>query len=775
MTSVGNYFVFLHTTSITKIQKKFKWYYNKMKARTKNIIKKTTIAILVTVFVLTTIIFTSLAIYIYVSGDVDFSMLDSHLGVAKVYDKDGVLCNAQAHNYIQTFDEIPSQLVNAFVSIEDRRFFKHHGLDYKRIGGAIINNIKGNRIQGASTITQQLIKNTMLTSEQSYNRKLKEAKLAVKLEKTISKQEILVKYLNVLYFGSGQYGVKNAAKRFFGKELNQLNVSECAMLAGIVKSPTKYNPINNYDNALQRAEIVLDCMTKQGYITPDNYKNDEIIINNELNENNIYSNYVENALYEVANILSIDLEEIVYRGVKIYTYLDPAKQNTLFNTIQDRRYYVDFDATDCCSMILDNSTSAIEAYYGKRNHNLATFKRQPASVIKPLIAYAPSIDMGYAHPMTMVNDVKTDFDGYSPSNYHDNYLGWTSLKDALKFSQNVPAVQLLDIVGVENAKNYMSKMDFTFDPKDDNLSLALGGMTYGTTFTQLVGGYATLARGGNYSRPTMVKSIYIDDILQYSHNPTPTKVFDDTTSYFVTDMLIEAAKSGTGKKLNTLDFDVACKTGTSAYGDHAFNTDAYCVAYTKQHTILSWMGGIDNTPLDGTVTGGGQPTLMTKTILSTIYSSSKPTKFDKPSNLVTKNIDKYSYDIEHSIVLSGEHSPLSKTIAVEFDARRLPSVTDTTYEDMSIKDFLCQVQNDKISVSFTANPRLRYALYYRNIVSDEVLLQDLTDLNGKTTLDIDRTTKSSLFGEKYTLIAYYYDDQGVKIIGKPETIYQWQI
>ncbi|MGN0788871.1 MAG: transglycosylase domain-containing protein [Christensenellales bacterium] len=745
-----------------------------MKARTKNIIKKTTIAILVTVLVLTTIVFSSLAVYIYGGGDVDFSMLDSRLGVAKVYDKDGVLCNTQSHNYIVTYDEIPTQLVNAFVSIEDKRFFQHHGLDYKRIGGAILNNIQGNRIQGASTITQQLIKNTMLTSEQSYNRKLKEARLAVKLEQTLSKQEIMVKYLNVLYFGSGQYGVKNAAMRFFGKELNQLNVSECAMLAGIVKSPTKYNPVNNYDNALSRSKVVLNCMTEQGYITPESYKYDQIIIKNELNENNIYSNYVENALYEVANILSADVEDIVYQGVKIYTYLDSAKQNTLFKTIQDPRYYVDFDATDCSAMILDNASSGIQAYYGKLNHNLATFKRQPASVIKPLIAYAPSIDMGYAHPMMKVNDVKTSFGDYSPSNYHDNYLGWTTLKDALKYSQNVPAVQLLDIVGVDNAKNYMSKMDFTFDTKDDNLALALGGMTYGTTFTQLVGGYATLARGGVYSRPTMVKNIYIGDRHVYSHTPTSTQVFDDTTSYFVTDMLIETAKSGTGKKLNTLGFDVACKTGTAAYGDHAYNTDAYCLAYTKEHTILSWMGGVGDTPLDGTVTGGGQPTLMTKTILSSIYST-KPEPFGKPSNIVTKNIDKYSYTTEHSIVLSGQHSPLSQSIAVEFDANRLPSVTDSTYEDLSVKDFSCLIQKDKISVSFTANPRLRYALYYRNIASDEVLLQDLSDLNGKTTLDVDRTAKSSLFGEKYTLIAYYIDDEGVKIIGKPETVYQWQL
>ncbi|MGN0796595.1 MAG: transglycosylase domain-containing protein [Christensenellales bacterium] len=725
---------------------------------------------------MTAILITSLALYLYTGNvDLDLSKLDSHLGFAQIYDKDGILCNTQSHNFILSYDEIPTQLINAFVAVEDKRYFKHNGLDYKRIGGALLNNVRGNRLQGASTITQQLIKNTLLTSEQSYNRKLKEAKLAIKLEKTLSKQDILVKYLNVLYFGSGQYGVKNAAKRFFNKDLDNLNVTECAMLAGIIKSPTKYNPIHNYYNAISRTKIVLDCMTKQGYITPNSYKSDEIIINNELNENNIYSNYVENALYEVASILSTDVEQLVYQGVKIYTYLDTAKQNYLYQTIQDPRYYTDFASTDCSAIILDNSSSAIEAYYGKVNHNLATFKRQPASTIKPLIAYAPAIDMGYAHPMTMVNDVKTDFESYSPSNYHDVYLGWTTLKDALKYSQNVPAVKLLDVVGVENAKNYLSKMEFSFDQQDDNLSLALGGMTYGTTLTQLLGGYSTLARGGSYSRPTMIKSISLGEQNLYSHNPTSTQIFAPSTSYFVTDMLVETAKSGTGKKLNTLDFDVACKTGTAAYSDLNYNTDAYCLSYTRSHTVLCWMGGIGDAPLDASVTGGGQPTLMTKSILSSLYATSKPEPFAKPSDIVVKNIDKYSYDNEHAIVLAGEHAPKSQTIAVEFAPNHLPSTTDMTYEDLSIKDFDCNVQNNKISVSFTANPRLRYALYYRNVVSDEVLLQDLSAQNGKTSIDIDRSSTKSIFGEKYTLLAYYFDDQGVKIIGKPEIIYQWQL
>ena len=240
-------------------------------------------------------------------------------------------------------------------------------------------------------------------------------------------------------------------------------------------------------------------------------------------------------------------------------------------------------------------------------------------------------------------------------------------------------------------------------------------------------------------------------------------------------MLLDTAKSGTGKKLSALGFDVACKTGTSAHSDHKYNTDAYCIAYTKGHTVLCWMGGTNDKPLDGNVTGGGQPTLITKSILSSIYSFAKPEPFDKPSGLVVKNIDKYSYDNDHAIVLSGQNAPKSRVIAVEFAQKHLPTTMDTSYEDLSIKDFDCQVQKEKISVSFTANPRLRYALYYRNMVSDEVLLQDVSAQNGKTTITIDRSTKSSLFGEKYTLIAYYFDDRGNKIIGKPETVYQWQL
>ncbi|MGN0771725.1 MAG: transglycosylase domain-containing protein [Christensenellales bacterium] len=747
-----------------------------MKAHTKNIIKKTIAAMTITIIGIIFIAFTAFAIYLYTGGSIDLARLDSHSGFVEVYDDDGLLCNTQSHNFIQSYDEIPTRLVDAFVAIEDKRFFSHHGIDYKRICGAIVNNLQGNRLQGASTITQQLIKNTLLTSKQSYDRKLKEAKLAIKLEKMLTKEEIMVKYLNVLYFGSGQYGVKNAAQRFFDKSLDQLNVSECAMLAGIVKSPTKYNPVYNYDNAVGRMNLVLSCMEQQGYINTNSYKYDEIIIKNELNENNIYSVYVENALNEAAKILDTDVEQIVYDGIKIYTYLSTKEQKNLADVICDARYYPDYDSTDAAAIILDNANGGIKALYSKSNINLATFKRQPASIIKPLAAYAPAIDMGYVHPLTMVNDVKTDFGGYSPSNYHNNYLGWTTLKDALKYSQNVPAVKLLDVVGVQRAKEYLSAMNINLDEKDSNLSVALGGLTYGTTFDQIAGGYLTLANYGQYVAPTMIKCIYnAENASIYTHSPTLKKVFEPTTGYFVTDMLKETARTGTGKKLNTLDFEVACKTGTAAYVDPTKNTDAYCAAYTTTHTLLCWLGGKENKPMNDNVTGGGAPTLMAKSILSSLYADKKPQNFTKPQNLVEKRIDKYSYDNDHSIVLAGIHAPQSQTLTVEFAANHLPDTSDESYEDLSIKDFNCNVTKDKINLSFTANPRLNYALYYRNILSKETLLAQWSDKSGKINLTIDKLSESGLLGEKYTLLAYYFDDDGKKIVGIPQTVYKWQL
>ena len=218
----------------------------------------------------------------------DMNLLGKTQYSLNIYDGDDqIIMNRKSQEYVD-YSQIPQLLADAFIAVEDKRFYSHHGVDYVRIAGAMLNNLKGNRTQGASTITQQLVKNTYLSSEQTFSRKFKEMQTAIKLEKTLSKEQIMEYYLNMLYFGSGEYGIKNASMRFFGKEPIQLNALECAMLAGIVKSPTKYNPINNYSNSITRARTVLKLMLEQNKISQniyDSYINSDISIQNNIIEN----------------------------------------------------------------------------------------------------------------------------------------------------------------------------------------------------------------------------------------------------------------------------------------------------------------------------------------------------------------------------------------------------------------------------------------------------------------------------------------------------------
>ncbi|MDE7337491.1 MAG: transglycosylase domain-containing protein, partial [Clostridia bacterium] len=259
-----------------------------------------------------------------------------------VYDGDNKMILDKKNQEYVDYSQIPKLLSDAFIAVEDKRFYSHHGIDYIRIAGAMLNNVKGNRTQGASTITQQLVKNTYLSSEQTFSRKFKEMQTAIKLEKQLSKEQILEYYLNMLYFGSGEYGIKNASLRFFGKDISQLNALECAMLAGIVKSPTKYNPINNYDNSILRARTVLKLMLEQNKISQniyDSYINCNIIIKNNIIENTLDKNYLNATIQEACNILSISDKELMKSGYSVYTYYDEITQKKLRSTVCNSNDY----------------------------------------------------------------------------------------------------------------------------------------------------------------------------------------------------------------------------------------------------------------------------------------------------------------------------------------------------------------------------------------------------------------------------------------------------
>ncbi|MDE6472461.1 MAG: transglycosylase domain-containing protein [Clostridia bacterium] len=703
---------------------------------------------------------------LYFGGDnPDMSQLQTHQENLIITDNhDNPIVDLKSEKYVE-YSQIPQLLSDAFIAVEDKRFYSHHGIDYVRIAGALLNNIKGNRTQGASTITQQLAKNVYYSSEQTFSRKFKEMQTAIKLEKMLSKDEIMEYYLNMLYFGSGEYGVKNASLRFFDKSLDELNALECAMLAGIVKSPTKYNPINNYDNSLERARVVLKLMYNQGKISENiynSYKNSEIIIKNALIENNQAKIYLLNTKYEACKILNIDEKTLQNYGYKISTFYDTSTQTQLTSSIFNDSYYSsNSDNPSGIGIVCNNDNLGIKALASRENINIFEFKRQAGSTIKPLACYAPALDQGLISPYTKILDEPTSFGNYSPSNFKDKYYGWTSINDCVEKSLNVPSVKVLQQLSPTTSRNYLAKMNIITDENDDNLALALGGTTYGISMIDLLGGYTTLSNYGLYNSPTFIRQITDKDgnIVYDCKNRIATRVFDEQSSYLMTNMLVNTAKTGTAKKLSAQNYQIACKTGTVSLENKDFNSDIYSVGYTSQDTFLFWQGGT----LPATQTGGGATTLMFKNFLDNYYVDA-PEDFAIPSGIIVANIDKYSYEHTNQVILASQNAPKNSVINCVFSQKCLPSEIDSTYDRPAVDNLQFQQNYSNVSVKFSLNPKLCYKIFKRDFLKGETLLYDIKNGLGDANYQID---VDGFFGNTITVIPYYIDDDANEILGAP--------
>lgn len=661
--------------------------------------------------------------------------------------------------------EIPEKLKNAFVALEDKRFYSHHGLDFLRIGKAALNNLRsGSLKEGASTISQQLIKNTHLSSEKSFRRKLSEARLALKLERKYTKDEILTMYLNMLYFGSGEYGVKNAAKRFFGKELNLLNNAECAMLAGIVKSPTKYNPINNFEESNKRKDLVLGVMYKEGVIDENEYNaalKYDIIIKNEVNKNNMAIYLLKYCIDECEQILSIDKGSLLSGNFRVRTYLDMSAQETLEKAMTSSALThknVGGDIPDCAAIVIDNLSRGVKAFYSNCAYT-SEIKRQPGSLLKPLVAFAPAIENGLLSPASIMSDAPRSFTGYAPKNYKDEYYGDISVREALKLSLNIPAVEAMTLIGVENACSYLSRLGMPLTESDLNLSTALGGLTYGVHLRDLAGAYCALANGGTYADVAFIKEIRDKNgKILYSHKPALRRVFGEDTSYLITDMLKDTALDGTAKKLSVLGYEIASKTGTVASADPQFNTDAYNASYTSAETAIFWQGNLSGRAddlLPGVITGGGSPTLFA---VNYFRHSPKPRPFIMPKNVVELNIDKFDLDVGN-VTLSDENAPYFAIKKELFSRRFMPRDRNLSYTRLPMPKYSCNISGDNIETTVTPDPRLRYEIVRHDYFNGDQVVTDFVGSKGTFSF-IERLPERGFFSPRYSLKVYYIDVTG---------------
>lgn len=538
----------------------------------------------------------------------DLSSLNSKSNL-KIYDKNGTLIANLSDIYTTytPYNEIPIEMINATISIEDSRFFTHKGLDYEGILRAITINLKNKKFsQGASTITQQLIKNIYLSNEKNLERKINEAILALKLENVLSKEDIIAAYLSNVLFGGKIYGVSMASKYYFNKNLSEISLKEASLLAGLIQLPNYYNPFNNYDEAVNRRNLVLSKMLEYEYISEFEYNN---VINTELssylnkgkinNDIGIYSSYIDYVLDTAINEHKIDL----YNGnIDITINVRGDIQNYIYQIMKNKYHSFPDDVMKCGIVVLDNRTGEILGICGTRetglrNLNYATdIYHQPASLIKPILSYAPAIEyLGYI-PQTQILDEPYKYKtGQSVNNWDNRFLGYISLRYALSDSRNIPAIKLYNQLGEKLSWRFANKVGLKNRDGYSHESMAIGGFNQGFTVLEMANAYMTFPNMGYYQKASAIKKIKHSIDQELIIDNKREKVLSDETSFLINDILHDVLS---GTKYDLKHTFLSAKTGQSNYDlttREKYNIpanstkDSWAIGYTKDLTVAVWV------------------------------------------------------------------------------------------------------------------------------------------------------------------------------------------
>ena len=521
------------------------------------------------------------------------------------------------HRLYARYDDIPGFLIEGLVAMEDTRFFEHNGVNPDAILRAIVKDIKaGSFIEGGSTITQQLIKNKVLSSEKKLMRKIKEAILALKIEHELSKEEILERYLNEISYGNNYFGVKTAAQGYFHKELGALTLKESAMLVGIPNAPSFYNPIRHYKRALNRANNVLYRMKSIGWITQADYLK-AVKESPKVYKTSLTQNVTPYIIDEVVRRFKGKLGDIRTGGYQIYTTIDMKQQaiaREAVSYVYDKalkKYNENPKKTtiNAAFVAVESSTGDILAMVGGENYKRSVFnrvtqsKRQPGSAFKPFI-YQTALDMGY-NPATPLTDLARTFEYtyngkkkiWAPKNYEHDFKGFISLREALVHSRNLATVNLVADLGINTIRDRLAFLDVPHIPKD--MSIALGNL--GLSPLKMAQIFSVFANKGHMIAPRLVSKIIAKEGAVI-YETRPKEIADFTTpeqAYLMTDILKDVVKRGTGKNARVEGIELAGKTGTTNR-----NIDAWFCGYSPTIEVISWMGRDDNKPIGHGATGG---------------------------------------------------------------------------------------------------------------------------------------------------------------------------
>ncbi|AGY81295.1 MULTISPECIES: PBP1A family penicillin-binding protein [Carnobacterium] len=514
-----------------------------------------------------------------------------------------------------SIDEVSDSIEQAVISTEDKRFYKHSGFDPIGIARAAVGYILngGNIVGGGSTITQQLAKNAYLTLDQTVIRKLKELFLAIEIEKVYTKDEIIEMYLNNSYFGNGVWGVEDASQKYFGKSAADVTLSEAATIAGMLKAPSNYNPIDNYDNAISRRNVVLDLMATNELVTQeevDELKAQELTLVDAYSEKEGYQypSYFDAVINEAMYTYDLSEEAVLNKGYKIYTSLNQDYQRAMDVTYENDYLFqnaADGTLLESGSVALDPETGGVFAIYGgRKEHTFRGFNyatqmvRQPGSIIKPLAVYTAALEQGYSIDSMLVDEpLPYGKDKYTPENVDDQYEGEVPMYQALAESKNAPAVWLLNEIGLNKGFKKVEEFGIPLvegTEGDEYLGLALGGLSKGVSPLQMASAYTTFANEGVMSEGHFITKIVdaTGAVIVDNTNSKKTKITTPEVADQMTSMLMGVFTNGTAQNNNPSGYTIAGKTGSTevTFNDSGGTTDQWTVGYTPDIVIATWMG-----------------------------------------------------------------------------------------------------------------------------------------------------------------------------------------
>lgn len=566
-------------------------------------------------------------LYDEIKHDIDVVVNYTPKQSTQFFDKDGKLIantfKEENREYVK-YDDIPARIIEGLVAIEDTQFFEHHGINPDAISRAIIKDIQaGGFVEGASTLTQQLIKMLILTREKKLLRKVKEALLAIRLETVLTKEEILERYLNHVYFGHGYYGIKTAAKGYFNKDLYELSLKEMAILVGLPRAPSFYDPTKNLKISLARANQVIARLDTLGWINKEQFetsmKESPVIFNQTLTKNK-----APFAVDYAISLLVNDIPDILYGGYKVYLTIDLDAQEIAQDALKDsydeaikrdldiRKGEKKPDDTyikelNGAIISMESSTGKILALSGGIDYNQSMFnrafqsKRQAGSAIKPFL-YLAALNNGY-NPASQLIDISRTYSytvggeqkKWQPKNYGGKFEGIVSLRDSLTQSRNLSTLNLVTDVGINTVTNELKTYGF----KDivDNLSITLGSMS--VSLVEFSEAYSIFSNNGTQVKPYIVEQIINQSGQSLTFEPQTKSLIKPEQIYLMTSILSDVVTKGTGKAAQVSGIELAGKTGTT--ND---NIDAWFCGYSPSIQTIIWFGKDNNTPMRKSETGG---------------------------------------------------------------------------------------------------------------------------------------------------------------------------